>query len=182
MRSMFILIVLIFAIGSGLVAYRVLFAEHDPEVWHIDPLDAPPPPSPNGYRVAPAEMAKYPPDTEAPVYAGEAEVLAKAFDDFVLSQLYAERLAGSPEELWMTYVQKTPKLRFPDYISVKFIKLGEAHSTIAIFSRSRFGYGDLGVNENRVLLWLGTLRSFEVDPSEVPDESDADGTGDTASE
>ncbi|MFQ5622932.1 MAG: DUF1499 domain-containing protein [Paracoccaceae bacterium] len=161
---MLILILLIFAAGFGFLAYRVLYAEHDPAVWHVDPLTAPPQPTPNGFRVAPAAMSKFPPDAEAPVYGASAEVLAQALDDFVLAQLYAERIAGSPDNLWMTYVQRTPTLRIPDYISVKLVPLADDRSTIAVFSRSRFGYGDMGVNEKRVRGWLATLGSFEVEP------------------
>ncbi|NNU80814.1 DUF1499 domain-containing protein [Halovulum dunhuangense] len=38
---------------------------------------------------------------------------------------------------------------------------GAPGATIAIYSRSRFGYGDMGVNEARVNAWLGALQSFE---------------------
>ena len=34
-------------------------------------------------------------------------------------------------------------------------------ATIAVYSRSRFGYGDMGVNEARVRAWLQALSSFE---------------------
>lgn len=182
MRNMIILILFLIVLGAGLLANKVLNVENDPAVWHIDPLTAASQPTPNGYRVAPTAMSQFPPDAEAPVYAGSAAVMARAFDDFVLSQLFAKRFAGSPEDLWMTYVQLTPKLRLPDYITVKFIELEKERSTVAIFSRSRFGYGDLGVNEKRVRLWLSTLKSFETEPAEVPDEAEGDAGAVAASE
>ena len=82
----------------------------------------------------------------------------------------------------MSYVQRTPRLRLPDYITVKFIKLGEEFSTVAIFSRSRFGYGDLGLNETRTMQWLSTLKSFETDPSEIPGKTDTGDAEESASE
>ena len=74
------------------------------------------------------------------------------------------RLAGSAEEGWITYVQKTETLQAPDYVSVRFYdldgdNLGKA--TIAVYSRSRFGHGDMGVNEARVKAWLTSISSFE---------------------
>ena len=63
----------------------------------------------------------------------------------------------------MTYVQRTEKLKFPDYISVKFINLGDGNTTIAVYSRSRYGYADLGVNQARVEQWVRTLDSFKVE-------------------
>jgi uncharacterized protein DUF1499 len=182
MRSMIFLILFLGALGLGMQAYRILTAEHDPAVWHVDPLEAADQPTPNGYRVAPSDKSKFPPDDEAPVYAGNAQVLAKAFDDFVMSQLFVQRIAGRPDDLWMTYVQRTPKLRIPDYISVKFIELGKDRSSIAIFSRSRYGYGDLGVNEARVRLWLGTLQSFEIEQTEPAEETAEGDTEDSASQ
>ena len=59
----------------------------------------------------------------------------------------------------MTYVQTSGLFGFPDYVSVKFIEIDAANSTLAIFSRSRLGKSDLGVNKKRVEAWLGQLRS-----------------------
>ena len=55
------------------------------------------------------------------------------------------------------YVQKTALMRFPDTISVRFIALSATTSTIAIYSRSRLGYSDLGVNKARVERWVAAL-------------------------
>ncbi|MEM8869365.1 MAG: DUF1499 domain-containing protein, partial [Pseudomonadota bacterium] len=51
--------------------------------------------------------------------------------------------------------------QLPDYISARFYNLEDTgQSTLAIYSRSRFGYGDLGVNGARVRAWLGAIDSF----------------------
>ena len=100
-------------------------------------------------------------DQEAPIFTGNIQEIARAFDAFVLSQKDTTRIAGSVEQLWMTYVQRTPRLKIPDYISVKFIPLElPDKSTVAIFSRSRFGNGDMGVNEGRVTAWMTSLDAF----------------------
>ena len=156
-------IFLIFLTLAGIAGgfYYVSTVDSDPAVWHVDPLTAPTPVKPHSFRMAPPGLTEEIVDMESPVYSANPTLMAKAFDDFVLSQNKTKRIAGSPEEGWMTYVQRTPRWNFPDYISVKFIDLNGGKSTIAVFSRSRFGYSDLGVNEARVKTWVKTLQSFE---------------------
>lgn len=170
---------------AGLTAYKIRTSTHDPAVWHVDPLTAEAAVTPNHFRVAPEGMTEQAIDLVAPIYTGDITEIAQAFDTFVINQTLVERIAGTPEDLWMTYVQRTPTLRFPDYISVRFIPLSEpapvepaatttdpaadpaatppaapGQVTVAIFSRSRFGNGDMGVNAARVNSWLKSLDAF----------------------
>ena len=62
-------------------------------------------------------------------------------------------VAGDPASLMITYVQRSAIIGFPDYITVKALELPDG-SALAIFSRSRFGSSDFGVNEARVVAWL----------------------------
>ena len=157
--AIFMVIAIILLIGAFYV--RAVTAHHDPAEWHIDPLTVELPSSPNTYYVAPQSMVESQVALEAPVYTAPAAIMAKAFNDFVITQPNTILLAGSVDELWMTYVQRTPTLKMPDYITVKFIDLEDGKSTIALYSRSRFGYGDMGVNKARAELWLQSISSFE---------------------
>jgi uncharacterized protein (DUF1499 family) len=49
-------------------------------------------------------------------------------------------------------------MRFPDTIVVRYLRLGENRSTLAIYSRSQLGRYDLGVNLARIERWLDKLR------------------------
>jgi uncharacterized protein (DUF1499 family) len=140
------------AVAVAGAAY-VRLAPDDPTLWHVDPLAASGPAKPNAYRVGPAEGV----DAPAPVYAVPAHELAAAFDAMALSQPRTTRLAGDPEALWATYVQRSLFMRFPDYVSVRFVDQGEGRSTLALFSRARYGRSDLGVNRARVEDWLSAL-------------------------
>ncbi len=155
-------LILVFVIGAvGLTLYKIRTAEHDPSLWHVDPLHAIAALTPNHYRLAPAEMTDQEVDEVAPVYTGDIHDIAQAFDKFVLTQRDTVKIAGSVEENWITYVQRTPRLKIPDYISVKFIPLElPGKVTIAVFSRSRYGNGDMGVNEARVKIWMSSLEAF----------------------
>lgn len=163
-----IVVALIIA-GAVLLGYLALFlistAPHDPEVWHIDPLVAETSDTPNAFRMAPAGSTPQRIDAIAPVYSEKPLVLAQAFDEFALSQRATVRIAGLPPELMMTYVQRSEKLKMPDYLTIRFIDLGEGKSTIAVYSRARYGYSDMGVNKARVERWVKTLQSFEASPA-----------------
>ncbi len=161
MQRMAIYMVLAVLLVIGAFYVRAITAGDVPEDWHIDPLTVTRPSSPNTYYVAPQSMVADKVDLEAPVYALPAATLAKAFNDYVITQPNTHVLAGGVDQLWITYVQRTPVLKMPDYITVKFIELENGTSTLAIYSRSRFGYGDMGVNKARIDLWLQSLASFE---------------------
>lgn len=160
-----LMVLFVLMVGFGVLGYTIFHIRtvpSDPAVWHVDPLRAPPQPTPNGYRVAPVTVSQHAVDAEPPIYIATPEVLGAAFDTFVMGQPRVTRLAGSVEEGWITYIQRSESFQFPDYVSVRFLPLEqEGFSTIAIFSRSRFGHSDMGVNEARVLAWLNALRSFE---------------------
>lgn len=165
MKIAVIFIVAAIIVAGYFVLYFVSTAKHDPEVWHLDPLHAPASGKPNTYRVAPLNLATQAVDQDAPIYRERPLVLSQAFDNFVLTQPNTVRMAGLPSSLMMTYVQTSKHLKMPDYITVKFIEIDAEHTTIAIYSRARFGYGDLGVNKKRVENWLKPLAAFEVQPN-----------------
>ena len=180
MIRMFIFLMFLTLAAAGWMFYTVSKVEHDVALWHVDPLTAPQTLKPHSYRMAPPALTNMPVDILSPVYSANPTLMAKAFDDFVMRQSKTIRLAGSPEEGWMTYVQRTPALNFPDYISVKFIDLNGGKSTIAIYSRSRYGYSDQGVNEARVNTWVGTLSSFETVPGLETEATSLNGQSETS--
>ena len=145
-----------------LSSFLIATAPHDPDVWHVDPLIVATSETPNSFRMAPKASTDERIDSISPVYSEGALVLAQAFDEFVLQQRATVRIAGLPPELFMTYVQRTETLKFPDYISVKFIDFGDGTTTLSIYSRSRYGYADLGVNKERVERWVKTLDPFKI--------------------
>jgi uncharacterized protein (DUF1499 family) len=145
--------ILVVLVAAGAIAMR--FVTDDPAEWHVDPLTAPTPSTPNSYRVAPVD-ADIDRNADAPTFTLSAAELATAFDRIALADARTEVLAGSADEGFVTYVQRSAFFAFPDYISVRFIDT-DAGSTLAVFSRSRFGQSDLGVNKKRVTRWLGEL-------------------------
>lgn len=161
MKYLWMFVVFGVILAGYLGVFMISTAPHDPDVWHLDPLTIPTSETPNSYRMAPEGMTTERIDRVSPIFSENALTIAQAFDEFALRQRATVRIAGFPAEQMMTYVQRTESLKFPDYITIKFINLGENQSTIAVYSRSRYGYADQGVNKARVDRWVKTLETFE---------------------
>ncbi|MEM6636044.1 MAG: DUF1499 domain-containing protein [Pseudomonadota bacterium] len=125
----------------------IRLAPSDPARWHVDPLEAPPP-GVSGVLMRPAGG-----DFAGPVFAAPPEVTLAAFDQRISQLPRISRLAGSVEAGHVTYVVRSRLFGFPDYISVRAVPDG-AGSTLAVFSRLRFGLSDMGVNRARLERWL----------------------------
>jgi uncharacterized protein (DUF1499 family) len=146
----------VLAAAAVVAAVMIRRLKHDADMWHVDPLTAPTPSTPNSYRVVPAESA-VDADGVAPVFDKSAQDLAAAFDRVTREGGRVDVVSGSPEDGLVTYVQSSALFAFPDYISVKFIEINSDTSTLAVFSRSRLGKNDLGVNKKRITALLNQL-------------------------
>lgn len=122
-------------------------APDDPARWSADPTTATPPDSPNSYLVAGHDAVALP---LAPQAAFD-RIHAIAMDEPRVALLTRDAANGLA-----TYVQRSALFGFPDYISIKFEPKGDG-SQLSIYSRSRFGYSDLGANKARVERWLDKI-------------------------
>jgi uncharacterized protein (DUF1499 family) len=128
--------------------------------WHVDPQTAERGPKPNQFLIRASDG-----DADSPVFDMTAGDLAQVFDDYAMSRPRVTRLAGSPEQLWLTYIQRSKWFGFPDYVSVRTIPAGAGRSTLAVFSRSRYGGSDLGVNAARITAWVKDLSQIVAQQS-----------------
>jgi uncharacterized protein (DUF1499 family) len=67
-------------------------------------------------------------------------------------------LAEWPERRQAQWVQRSALARFPDLIAAE-LRPDPAGAGLFLYSRSLFGWSDLGVNRRRVAAWLGALES-----------------------
>ena len=125
--------------AAALGAIYIRMASMTPERWHVDPVAAPSTGRPNEAR---ATLQSDLPPTQA---------LAR-YDAVALAAPRTERLAGSPEEGRVTYVQRSAVLGFPDAITVQAEPRGGG-TTLHVWSRARYGYSDMGVNAKRLAEW-----------------------------
>lgn len=68
------------------------------------------------------------------------------------------KLAEWPDRRQAQWVVRSAIMNFPDIV-VGEITAGPAGSGLFLFSRSLFGYSDLGVNRKRVEAWIAALQA-----------------------
>lgn len=113
---------------------------------------------PNQYLVAPEGLcARAKPHLAAPEFAAAPTALRARFRDVALAQPRVVQTGADDATLTDTYVQRSALLGFPDTVTVQFLAAGSGGSSLAIYSRSRYGYSDLGVNKVRIDAWLREL-------------------------
>ena len=144
------LVALLLAAAVAGAAY-VRLAPDDPAAWHVDPLSDASTGRPNEARILPQGGAAD--AVVSPVFAMTPEALMRRFDAAAMADARVTRLAGGPEALFATYVQRSAMFGWPDYISVRAVAV-EGGAALAVWSRSRYGYSDMGVNRARVGRWL----------------------------
>ncbi|MBJ7533080.1 DUF1499 domain-containing protein [Rhodomicrobium vannielii ATCC 17100] len=113
--------------------------------------------TPNDALACPPGACKARSDIKPPVFAVSAHELRKAFRTAVASEPNLELVDVDENKLTARYVQRSAFWRFPDTIEVRFVDVEDGRSTIAIYSRSLVGRGDLGVNKARVQRWIDKL-------------------------
>ncbi len=179
-RWMLFVLILLLAVGVlavGGVDRQSAARRTTPPNWHLDPLTAPTPSTPNSYRIAPAGEG-VDRDADAPTFTVSVAELAAAFDAVALGDDRVEVLAGSASDGFVTYVQRSAFFAFPDYMSVRFIEADGGGSTLAVFSRLAVRQerprgereaGHHGGSSNSI------GRSPELtEPCEIPADRDAD--------
>ena len=130
------------------IAY-IRLAGEQPAHWHVDPATATPGTGPNEY------LATGPDAVFIPLPPQQA---LSRLDTIAQADPRTTMIAGSIAAGHVTYVQRSAIIGFPDYISVR-ARTTEGGSSLSIYSRSRFGYSDLGVNKARTKRWLNKIDS-----------------------
>ena len=103
-----------------------------------------------------------------PGYCAAADIASPEFDMpwDQLREYWKEMIAENPAILVVSefehrravYIQRSPIFRFPDIITVEFVALASERSSVAVYSRSRYGRYDFGKNRKRVERWLFLLQ------------------------
>lgn len=112
---------------------------------------------PNQFLVCPANFCSADPMVEIGDFPLSVAELQARWQAVIAEAPRVELIAKDEAEQQYDYVQRSDLMRFPDTITVKFISLGEGRSTLAIYSRSHYGYSDLGANQARIEGWLSAL-------------------------
>jgi len=122
---------------------------------------------PNDYLVCPPGYCGSVADEASPVFDIPVLELKEEWLALVSEQPRTKGLSN-PEGLQLVFEQRSWLLNFPDTITVRFYALGELRSTIAVYSRSHYGYSDLNVNRKRVKAWLLELKQRVSNKGALP--------------
>lgn len=125
------------------------------ELVEFDRLELPA--SPNTCLAGPAEYAG-PKHLTTPPFAVPPATLWARLLAVAAAQPRTWRLGEWPEPLQAEWVERTPLMNYPDLISAE-IRPAAQGSALLLYSRSLFGWSDLGVNKARVERWLRALTS-----------------------
>jgi uncharacterized protein (DUF1499 family) len=114
-----------------------------------------PPNRPSRWLIAPPGVTAVAPDAAAPVFEIGADALADRLA-MVLSALpRTTPIARSGRR--MAFVQVSRVFRFADDIAAEAFDIGDGRSSPALYSVSRIGYSDFGVNRTRLESVLAAL-------------------------
>ena len=94
----------------------------------------------------------------SPVFPLPWERLHEYWTEVISGEKRLETIVADPDERRFVYIQHSATFRFPDIITVEFVPLGPNRSSIAIYSRSRYGHYDFGKNRKRLGKWLVLLQ------------------------
>ena len=115
---------------------------------------------PNAFLACPAGYCSVAEAAPSPVFAVPADRLAGYWAKMIAAEPRLVQIAAQPEPRRLVYIQRSAVLRFPDVITVEFVALAPDRSSLALYSRARYGRYDFGVNRRRVLRWMSRLQEI----------------------
>jgi uncharacterized protein (DUF1499 family) len=124
-------------------------------------------PWPNDALVCPQGLCRATADRVSPVYPVDAPALRQHLRAALAGDPLIVRTADYAEALEERYVARTPLMRFPDTVRVRYIAVGPGRSTLALYSQSQIGRADWGTNLKRLDDWLARLGAA-VPPAAQP--------------
>ncbi|MFZ2006781.1 MAG: DUF1499 domain-containing protein [Stellaceae bacterium] len=96
----------------------------------------------------------------SPIFALRADRLEQVWRRMLAGEPGIVIVADEPTRSRLVVIQHTQVLRFPDIVTAEFVSLDGDRSSIAVYSKSRYGSGDFGTNRRRVVAWLDRLRQL----------------------
>ncbi len=113
------------------------------------------PASPNTALAAPDAAGNG--DITTPIYPVPASRLYAAVSAVAAAQPRTYQAAEFQLQMQLHWVVRSAMLNFPDLVTAQVEPAGPDGSTLLLYSRSVYGYSDLGVNRKRLAVWLAAL-------------------------
>lgn len=148
-------------LGVGLRLYMGRAAEDRPRSGEdISIADLRGPVPQNGFLACPAGYCAVEPGLVSPVFAIDADRLTELWTKALRGESGIVMLLAAPERHRFVLIQHSAVLRFPDVITAELVALSPDRSSLALYSRARYGRLDFGVNRRRVERWISRLQQL----------------------
>ena len=96
-------------------------------------------------------------DMESPIFPMPWDQLREYWKEMIV-ETAAILVVSEFEHRRAVYIQRSPIFGFSDIVTVEFVALGPERSSVAVYSRSRYGGYDFAKNRKRVEQWLFVLQ------------------------
>ena len=112
---------------------------------------------PNAFLACPPDYCQAAGAAASPVLATDADRLYWALMRVVTAAPRVTVVRDDPQRRRIALIQRSAFFRFPDIILAEVVALGADRSSVALYSRARYGRYDFAVNRQRVEDWLARL-------------------------
>lgn len=134
----------------------------------------------NYYLMCPQNYCNVTPNENPPVFPVSADDLFNAWNLMMTQEKYVSVLDSVPSRGQYDYIARSYILDFPDIVTVQFIAVSDTSSTLAVYSRSIYGFYDFGMNKKRLQQWMQQLNISVNDMIAANVTSGADTTTDNS--
>lgn len=111
-----------------------------------------------GFLACPSDYCSPAAAITSPVFDLPWDRLRDYWMEMISGETHVVRAVADLGPRHYVYIQHSPIFRFPDIVIVELIALGPTRSSIALYSRSRYGEYDFRKNRKRVEKWLFLLQ------------------------
>lgn len=161
------------AIGIGVRTFMNRTSQDQVAPWeHVDIATLRPPLPPPSFLACPPHYCAAHPGMIVPVFAVRLQRLRDDWTKIVGCQPRVVEVNARLDRHQLTYIQHALVFRFPDIITVELVSFGPDHSSVALYSRSRYGRYDFHQNQRRVETWLSQLEELTAPMARVSHRSD----------
>jgi uncharacterized protein (DUF1499 family) len=116
---------------------------------------------PNAFIACPPHYCQVVGAAASPVFAIAADELYWRMLRLVTEAPRVAIVADDPRQRRVVLIQRSAVFGFPDVVIAEVVRLGPGRSSLALYSRARYGRYDFGVNRARVERWLARLAAPE---------------------
>lgn len=130
---------------------------------HVDIARLRPPLSPPSFLACPPGYCAAA-GISVPIFAMSWPRLREVWEQMIAHEPRVVRVAEELDGRRLVYIQHSLLFRFPDIITVEFVAMEPDRSSLALYSRSRYGRYDFYQNRRRIETWLARLSDSAAVP------------------